>query len=227
MFNPFPARLSILMLLGVFSVTSMFGPLAFPDDAKGDVNSADQKPLNFNVKKQLNTRYDVASRIGNEDKKVGRDAKAGMLSSKNYPLQLRKDETGGEEGKLSLIVDEPENPHSSQDEGVRVRLINRTGGRVTLSAIDSYLYMSQEALDVDGKWKAIERTHPGSGPRDCGVGTHHVYLDPGEYWNITGPHYHGSIKTKLRFRLMTSDKGNGATVYSAPFDGGVNPEQLR
>ena len=195
--------------------------------------SADQKPpVSLSVKIRLGTQYDVASRIGNEDKKAGGESKSGMMRSKNHPVQLLKDEKGGEEGKLSLIVDEQENPLSFKYEGVRVRgirvrLVNRTGGRVTLSAIDSYLYMSQEAQDEDGKWKAIECTHPGTGPRDCGVGMDQVFLEPNEFWNITAPRYSGSIKTKLRFRLNTSGKAEGTILYSEPFDGGVNPEQLR
>jgi hypothetical protein len=114
-----------------------------------------------------------------------------------------------------------------------VRVVNRSRERVTLSAIDSCLYIAQEAQNERGEWAAIEKTARGTGPRDCAAGLNRVFLDPQEYWGVTGPRYGGSFKTKLRFRLDLGREQDGlpttggTIIYSNEFDGSVSPEQLR
>lgn len=152
--------------------------------------------------------------------------------SNNYPRKLGATDAFGQEGKLSLMADLNETVSYGSYQGIRLRLINRSGERATLSAIDSHLYIVQEALKDDGQWQAIEKTARGTGPRDCACGFHRVFLDPGEYWDLRAPRYAGSFKTKLRFKLDLGrqaapyPKSGGVVIYSNDFEGSVNPEQL-
>jgi len=72
---------------------------------------------------------------------------------------------------------------------------------------------------VNHKWQAIEYL-----PQSwCGNSYHHVYIQPKQYWEFDAPAYTGSIKTKLRFKLM-----NGAsTLYSNEISAGINRGQLK
>jgi len=78
-----------------------------------------------------------------------------------------------------------------------VFLVNTTKEQVTFSASDSRLYIVQEALDRDSKWKPIEYL-PSSW---CGNSYHHVFLGANEYWEFAAARYTGEFKTRLRFRL--------------------------
>lgn len=152
--------------------------------------------------------------------------------SHNYPRRLDAGETFGQEGKLSLVAEPNDSLRYGRYQGLRLRVVNRSGERATFSAIDSHLYIVQEALNENGQWQAIEKAARGTGPRDCACGFHRMFLDPGEYWTLPAPRYAGSFKTKLRFRLDLGrqappwPKPGFAVMYSNEFEGSVNPEQL-
>ena len=105
--------------------------------------------------------------------------------------------------------------------------------RIFFAAIDSHLYLVLEARNEKGEWHPVERTPHGTGPRDCAVGFHRISLKPGQYWNLEGPRYTGSLKTKLRYRLdlgksdRTIPQPGGKLIHSNEFDGAVNPEQFQ
>ena len=210
----------------------LLAALTLAVDARGDDAPApkvDQQikvdpPAPFNIKKQMYARY-VAG--GQTD-----DRQGGWGPSCNFPHAIAADDKFGEAEKLTLVAAADEPVRQGNFEGVRLRIVNRTADRMNFSAIDSHLYIVQEALNDKGEWKAIERIPHGTGPRDCGVGFHSISLKPGEYWNLVGPRYAGSFKTKLRFRLDRGKndgkipKPGGEMIYSNEFEGTINPEQF-
>src|SRR6266478_9166653 len=184
---------------------------------KTDKDAKAPRPLN--VKTVLPSLYEVGSRI--KDK----EAKYDSQQSENFPRVLTDKDTIGEPGKVSLVVDPQEPMLDHGYEGFRLRIVNRSPQRATFPAIDSCLYLVQEARNEKGEWLPLQRKTPATGPKDCAVGWHQVSLDPGEYWNLAAPKFTGSFKTKLRFRLGKSRRG-GQFIYSSEFDGSINPEQV-
>jgi hypothetical protein len=108
-----------------------------------------------------------------------------------------------------------------KQQGIAVRVVNRSREVISFSACDSFLNMRQEALDSDGNWRALESL-PDS---NCGNSSHRVFLKPGQYWEFPARRYDGPMKTKLRFCLNGVD-GRGP-VYSNEFDGAVSAEQFK
>src|SRR5688500_11302216 len=126
-------------------------------------------------------------------------------------------------GRVSLVASTGEETIFIKEfKGLMVRLINTTGEPVSFSASDSRLYIIQEAIDRDGKWKPVEYL-PSSW---CGNSYHNIFLGPNEYWDFAAPRLNGIQKTRLRFRLQASNRDKAAFVYSNEFDGGVNPKQF-
>jgi hypothetical protein len=201
---------------------------AFAGPSAGQRKPRTAEPLApYDSKEQLTSVYPVASKLGQEEP-------GGYGPSQNRPHRLGNGETFGEEGKISVVADVKEPAiYYRKYSGLRLWIVNRSGERATLSAIDSCLYIVQEAQDEQGEWKPIEKTARGTGPRDCAVGHHRVFLDPQEYWSITAPRYSGSLKTKLRFRLdlgRVQDRlptTGGPVIYSNEFNGSVNPALLQ
>jgi hypothetical protein len=187
------------------------------DDGNSGKEKSELRPLN--VKTVVQSLYEVGNR--NPDPQQRRDYR----SSQNLPQTLTEKQAIGEPGKLSLVVETEERMVDQGFEGFRLRIVNRSAARVTLPAIDSCLYLVQEARNEKGEWLALQRTTPATGPRDCAVGSHRVFLEPGEYWNVAAPRFEGTFRTKLRFRLNTT-RDRGSFVYSGEFDGSVNQEQL-
>ena len=77
-----------------------------------------------------------------------------------------------------------------------------------------------------GQWKPVEAF-----PQTfCGNSFHRVFLEPGEYWDLSARRYSGSLKTKLRFRLEPGGEQavteGGQPIYSEEFDGSVSPGQF-
>jgi hypothetical protein len=184
-----------------------------------------ERPEPFNVKHQLYTRYVAGGQL---------DERSGLWGpSNNFPHSIKADDKFGERGELSVVATLDGSVRLGKAEGIRLRVVNRSNDRQTLSAIDSHLYIVQEALDEKGEWKPIERIPHGTGPRDCAVGFHRISLKPNEYWNLVGPRYSGSFKTKLRFRLDLGKndgefpKPGGKLIYSNEYEGSINPEQFQ
>jgi hypothetical protein len=142
----------------------------------------------------------------------------GNATSKNVPRPW----TGPAPEKPAVVVlVEPTTRSEVEGRvGMRVVVVNATGKRVAFSAQDAVLELVQEACEPGtGEWRPIEYT-----PRSwCGNSYHTVFLNPGECWEVAAPRYTGEVPTQLRFRLRI---GRDETVYSAPFDGSVNPGQF-
>lgn len=138
----------------------------------------------------------------------------------------------GDPGKLSVVAIPDEKTRLGGIAGVELRIVNRPDDRLFFSAIDSHLFIVQEAQDDKGEWRPIERIPHGTGPRDCAVGFHRISLKPGQYWNLAGPRYAGPFKTKLRYRLDlgTNDGAfpttGGKLIYSNEFEGTIHREQF-
>src|SRR5262249_42635297 len=92
---------------------------------------------------------------------------------------------------------------------------NRTGEVASFAACDSRLYLVGEAVDADGRWRAVEELPVVI----CGNSIHRVSLEPDQYWEFPARLYSGPIKTKIRFRLDPGD--GGPSLYSNEFEGEV------
>src|SRR5205823_820574 len=108
--------------------------------------------------------------------------------------------------------------------GIALRLLNRTGEVATFSACDSQLYLVQEALDENGRWREIEDPPCAI----CGNSFHQVFLKSNQYWEFKARTYDGPIKTKIRFRLDPSgEKDTAKPIYSNEFEGHISKVQFR
>jgi hypothetical protein len=175
--------------------------------------------------------YPAGSKI--EDK----EAPGGFGPSENPPKELARREWG-EAGAVSLVAFPDELVAYGKRQGFAVRLINRTDAPVAFSACDSCLYLTQEARDSFGNWRAIELPPQ----MICGNSYHRVFLDKNQYWEFPARRSSGVIKTRLRFRLeqgtsrreewdagedgqkhvrVFADRG-GRVIYSNEFEGWVN-----
>ncbi|MSQ96339.1 MAG: hypothetical protein EXR98_17545 [Gemmataceae bacterium] len=175
------------------------------------------------AEKQLPGRYRAGSRV-RDDKAPG-----GFAPCDNFPAGLGA-KPWGEKAKLALVAfpNEPvayvEPAAYVKHRGIALRLVNRTGETVALSASDSQLYIVQEAIDADGQWREIE-SMPNSW---CGNSYHRVFLKPNQYWAFQARTYTGAITTKIRFRLDPSgDNDKAKPIYSNEFEGEVAKEQMR
>jgi hypothetical protein len=218
--------LPLLLLLPFVALP--FTRAAGGEDPPTEKRAAEKTPADapkpVETSKQLYARYVAA---GFSDGRAG-----GWGPSCNFPRTIGEDNKIGDPGKLSIVVDPDESARVENTAAVRVRVVNRTGERAAFSAIDSHLYLLQEAQNEKGEWKPIEKMPHGTGPRDCAVGFHRISLQAGQYWEILGPRYKGPLKTKLRFRLdLGTNKGKipqpgGEIIYSNEFDGSVDPGQF-
>lgn len=119
-------------------------------------------------------------------------------------------------GSVSIVV-KPEPPVSFFDksQGTRFYIVNTTDEEVAFTAANQRVFVHQEALDSDGKWRRIEMR-----PQYfCGNSFHKVFLPPDQCWTLAAPRYDGPMKTKLRIVVA----GN---IVSEPFDGAIDPGQL-
>lgn len=193
------------------------------DDPKVPAAKA-EAPQPLSVKNQIHMRYVVGGQDNERD--------GGWGPSDNYPKSLKEKDQFGEGGKLSIVAFPEEEHHIGKVSTIQVRIVNRTEERQFFSAIDSHLYIVQEAQNKNGEWNPIERTPHGTGPRDCAVGFHRISLKPGQYWEVSGPRYSGPFKTKMRFRLDLgrNDKQypspGGKIIYSNVFEGAIHPDQF-
>ncbi|HJS52750.1 MAG TPA: hypothetical protein VJ781_12685 [Pyrinomonadaceae bacterium] len=175
-----------------------------------------QKLKEANVDFMLRGYFYAGSRI--QDK----NALGGFGSSENYPKTLGTN-MNFPAGRVSLVAFPGEETIFGKEfKGMKVRLINTTGEPVSFSASDSRLYIIQEAIDRDGKWKPVEYL-PSSW---CGNSYHNIFLGTNEYWEFAAPRFNGVQKTRLRFRLQASNREKTAFIHSNEFEGGVNPKQF-
>ena len=150
-------------------------------------------------------------------------APGGFGTSRNFPKPLDPN-LGAPGGAVSLIArPDEEAVFDEKYRGLKVVLVNGTDERVGFPASDSRLYIVQEALDGDGRWKPVEYL-PSSW---CGNSYHTVFLGPQEYWEFAAARYVGRFRTRLRFRLdWQKSQTEKLTIYSNEFDGSVNAKQF-
>lgn len=156
-----------------------------------------------------------------------------------------------DEHAIALEIDPTNASFREHYAGVALRLVNRSAVALEFEVDAARLYLVQEALDPQGRWRPVESLDEG----DCGVGYTRIRLGPGEHWKLTAARYQGSFPTLLRFKLKAgrahnwrgpawfedvpyavgeaTDLARAALpdwglpeIYSAPYVGSVNPEQF-
>jgi hypothetical protein len=185
--------------------------------AKGQAERSPAPLKNLNIEFMMRGYFFAASSVPDKE------AFGGFGTSSNYPKDITRDMTVPD-GAISLIARPLEEVvFATEYSGLKVWLVNGTNERLRFNAQDSRLYIVQEAIDVDGKWKPVEYL-PSSW---CGNSYHLVFLDRKEYWEFAAARYTGKFKTRLRFRLQWQKSDNKKLmVYSNEFDGSVNAKQF-
>ncbi len=139
----------------------------------------------------------------------------------NFPKKCEAD-APGMAGKLTLVASPNEIVDFRNRKAIVLRLINRTEKTMEFSACDSSLYIIQEGLDSDDKWKPLEQ-FPDT---FCGNSFHRVFLETNEYWKFFALVRQGEFKTKLRFRLEPGGEpgiaAGGGAIYSNEFEGSMD-----
>lgn len=191
--------------------------LSFNILAFGQKQNASAPLEDLNIDFMLRGYFYAGSQI--EDK----NALGGFGGSDNLPKAV-KSKTDAPQGKVSLIaLPGEETVFGEKYKGIKLLLVNSTNKIAEFSASDSRLYIVQEALDTDGKWKPVEYL-PSSW---CGNSYHRVYLGANQYWEFSAARFTGEIKTKLRFRLdQYNSEDDKSTIYSNEFDGSINKKQF-
>lgn len=118
-----------------------------------------------------------------------------------------------------FVVPGPPVPWNDQYMGRKVRVYNNTGETRVIPTIDYMLYAIPEAMDSEGRWRALEDYRNGF----CNFSYFGVNLEPRHFWEFAVPIYSGSFNTKIRYVLSL---GGDKVVYSEEFDGSVAPELL-
>jgi hypothetical protein len=210
----------LLVLFGLSTAGCYQTDAPTNDAPTNDAAAWDLKPPAPNAapvaaKEQLPAIYPAGSRIKD------RDAIGGFGPCDKYPKDLG-DKDWGTKGTVSLVSFPDELvAYPIKDRGIALRLINRTNKVAWFAACDSRLFLVREAVDGDGRWRAIE-----SLPETiCGNSFHRVALAPDQYWEFPARLYSGPIKTKTRFRLGQGDKS--PPTYSNTFDGEVTAGQFK
>lgn len=163
----------------------------------------------LDVKVKLRGYFLAAS--GEKDTK----ALGGYAPSANLPKRLDRVVAPG---ALSLIALPEEAANFRGKKGFRVLLANTSRRKVSFEASDSRLNIVREALDRQGRWRAVEYL-----PQSwCGNSYHRLFLPSGRYWSFTAPEFRGTFRTKMRFVL----EQEGLTLRSNEFSGTINPEQF-
>jgi hypothetical protein len=119
---------------------------------------------------------------------------------------------------LYLVPGDPV-PWDDQHLGRKVRIYNNTSETKVIPTIDYALYVIPEAMDSEGRWRALERYANG----DCIYSFFSVNLEPRHYWEFIVPIHEGSLQTRMRYVLSL---GNGDVAYSEEFEGYATPEHL-
>lgn len=185
--------------------------------ADGQEAQSNRALENLNVDFMMRGYVYAGSKV--EDK----GALGGFGTSQNFPKAIDPD-MSVRQGEISLIAKvDDEAVFDGKYKGLKLLLVNATNEQVAFPASDSRLYIVQEALDRDGKWKPVEYL-PSSW---CGNSYHNVFLGAQEYWEFAAARYTGKFKTRLRFRLDgQKSKTEKMAIYSNEFGGSVNAKQF-
>ncbi|WP_397382605.1 hypothetical protein [Prosthecobacter sp.] len=147
----------------------------------------------------------------------------GFYKSDNMPQGIKIDKLAPP-NTLSLVVLADQqvtySPYQNGPvfRGFQLMVFNRSGKEVTFRAQDSRVHIIRQAQTPEGVWKPIEHMSHS----DCGNSYHRVFLPDKHCWTFAVPVFAGSLKTKMRF-LLVSELPD--ITYSNEFDGFINTAQ--
>lgn len=127
---------------------------------------------------------------------------------------------------LAVTIDTTK--HYTFDEqyyGYQIFVSNTTSRDIVFSANDSRINMILQALNSKGEWKDIQTPPTAS----CDRCHHKIVLDQQSYWRFVMPDYEGEMPTKIRAKLVLTDKKNpkeNEVIYSNEIAGSINPAQF-
>jgi len=155
--------------------------------------------------------------------KIDPNALGGHAKSDNMPKVIEIENLGAQNSLSLIAMPDQQVPYRPYQDGpvfrgFRLMVVNRTSKEVTFRAQDSRVHIICQAQTPEGIWKPIERLSN----RDCGNSYHRVFLPDKHYWTFAVPVFAGSLKTKMRFKLV-SEKTD--VTYSNEFEGFINPAQ--
>lgn len=138
-------------------------------------------------------------------------------------LPVRGMRVPGEGAKLEARVGPMETRLRLGDTYARKLTIENTGSEaIDFDSRSGQLDIIHQAMAPDGRWVAIETPAMRVAGFVCGMSQPIMVLPHRKRWTILLPVYDGSLKTQLRIRVRTP-LGN---LYSKPFEGSIEPEQL-
>jgi hypothetical protein len=151
------------------------------------------------------------------------EAAGGWYKSQNMPKEIPASVKAPDK-TVSIVVDfESVAVWNGRTLGREVHIVNRTDAEAAFAGCDSMLKLRLEAKNETGEWVAVER--PPS--TDCGNSYHRAFLPAGKMWTFTAPVYGGTLKTKLRYRLLPVRQHEAGAITSEEFDGAINPGLLK
>jgi hypothetical protein len=109
-----------------------------------------------------------------------------------------------------------------QTNSYSVFIYNNSSEEVTLSAMDSKLYLHIQVKNRNGSWVTVTNWYPST----CGNSYHSVFLPSGYCWEERTPIFEGDHETEARLMLSGIQK-SGSPVYSNTFPVKVRPALLR
>ncbi len=126
---------------------------------------------------------------------------------------------------LQVIIDTTKRTNWYGHRGIKIYVVNASKDTLYFNAQNSRIYLNLQAQKTSGEWADIEYI-PNSW---CGNSYHTLFLSSGEYWELEGPSFSGSINTKIRAKLAYRKKleqNHRDIVYSNEISGSVNPAQF-
>ena len=118
------------------------------------------------------------------------------------------------EFKVSVVL-------SQKEKHNYLLLENLTDSLIGYYCQDGHLRMVQEAMDIDGKWRAIEYWEPST----CGFSNHYCKLESKHFIYFEIHKYTGDYWTKLRVKYWM-DQESQNSKYSPSFYGKINKKQF-
>jgi hypothetical protein len=185
-----------------------------------------QTNKNANTKKvikpdSLNTKYqtDQFCQAYNSDKNIKESN--GEAHSENKAISI--DTNFNREG-FFMIIDN--NVITTADDGDSslchlLYVVNNSDSLMHFKAMDIYVYIVQEAIDLDNIWKPISYISGSS----CGNSYHTVILDKKEYWKFKVPIFKGNYTTKIRY-VFYAEHYDGRKYYSNEIPAKINLTQF-
>lgn len=147
----------------------------------------------------------------------------GFYKSDNMPKGIEIDKLGAPKTLSLVVLPDQQVPYRQYQQGpvfrgFQLMVVNRTGKEVRFRAQDSRVHIIRQAQTPKGVWKPIEHMSHST----CGNSYHRVFLPDKHCWTFAVPVFAGSLKTKMRF-LLVSELPD--ITYSNEFEGFINPAQ--